>query len=59
MFQLTTKEKTEVVANCDHLPTLKFSKTKPYAVTEHGSIMVASILNTPRGAGSGLRLTFN
>ena len=25
MFQLTTEEKAEVVANCDHLSTLKYS----------------------------------
>lgn len=31
MFQLTNQEKTEVVANCDHLMRLKFSKTMPYA----------------------------
>ena len=48
MFQLTTEEKTEVVANCDHLSRLKFSPAFPYAFTEHGAIMVASVLNTPR-----------
>lgn len=47
MFQLSKKEKDEVVANCDHLGSLKFSSTNPYAFTEHGAIMVASILNTP------------
>ncbi len=46
MFQLTREEKEEVVANCDHLKSLKFSKTNPYAFTEHGAIMLASILNT-------------
>jgi len=48
IFQLTTEEKSEVVANCDHLSKLKFSKTLPYAFTEHGAIMAASILNAPR-----------
>ena len=48
MFQLSSEEKAEVVANCDHLSTLKFSKTLPYAFTEHGAIMAASVLNTPR-----------
>lgn len=47
MFQLSKKEKDEVVAICDHLQSLKFSATNPYAFTEHGAIMVASILNTP------------
>jgi hypothetical protein len=31
VFQLTSAEKQEVVANCDHLARLKFSKTLPYA----------------------------
>jgi len=48
MFQLTADEKNEVVANCDHLANLKFSKTNPYAFTEHGAIMAASVLNSSR-----------
>ncbi len=46
MFQLTTKEKQELVANCDHLERLKHSGTNPYAFTEHGTIMLANVLNT-------------
>jgi hypothetical protein len=30
MFQLSAEEKTEVVANCDHLENLKYSKALPY-----------------------------
>jgi ORF6N domain len=48
MFQLTLNEKVEVVANCDHLGKLKYSKTLPYAFTEHGAIMAAGVLNTRR-----------
>ena len=47
MFQLTAEEKQEVIANCDHLEKLKFSRTNPYAFTEHGTIMLANVLNTP------------
>jgi len=47
MFQLTEQEKAEVVTNCDHLKKLKFSPTLPYAFTEHGSIMLATVLNSP------------
>ena len=47
MFQLSDKEKEEVIANCDHLSKIKFSRTNPYAFTEHGALMLASILNTP------------
>lgn len=48
MFQLSEQEKTKVVAICDHLARLKFSPVLPYAFTEHGAIMAASVLNTPR-----------
>ena len=39
-----------MVTNCDHLKQLRFSATAPYAFTEHGTIMVAMILNTPVAA---------
>jgi len=48
IFQLSADEKAEVVANCDHLSKLKYSPVLPYAFTEHGAIMAASVLNTPR-----------
>jgi hypothetical protein len=46
MFQLTAAEKAEVVANCDHLQKLKFSKALPCAFTEHGAIQAANVLAT-------------
>ncbi|MFA6295447.1 MAG: ORF6N domain-containing protein [Candidatus Paceibacterota bacterium] len=46
MFQLTQEEKTEVVANCDHLLMLKFSPNLPSVFTEYGAIMAATILNS-------------
>lgn len=48
MFHLTVEEKAWVIANCDHLEKLKFSKVLPFAFTEHGAIMAASILNSPK-----------
>ena len=54
IFQLSAEEKAEVVANCDHLSNLKFSKTLPYAFTEHGAIMAASVLNTPRAIDASI-----
>ena len=47
VFQLTKREKAEVVTNCDHHRRLKFSRTLPYAFTEHGSLMLANVLNSP------------
>ncbi|MBU0479038.1 ORF6N domain-containing protein [bacterium] len=48
MFQLTKREKAEVVANCDRLKTLKFSPQLPYAFTEQGVAMLSSVLNSKR-----------
>jgi len=48
MFQLTKEEKNEVIANCDHLSNLKYSKALPHVFTEHGAIMAASVLNTQK-----------
>src|SRR5262245_18646864 len=48
MFRLTPEEKNEVVANCDHLVTLKFSPNLPFVFTEHGAVMLANVLNSQR-----------
>ena len=50
LFQLSAEEKAEVVAKCDHHAKLKFSPVLPYAFTEHGAIMAASVLNSPQAA---------
>ena len=54
MFQLNAAEKAEVVANCDHLAKLKFSKVLPYAFTEHGAIQAANVLATPQAVEMGI-----
>ena len=54
MFQLTAAEKQEVVANCDHLSKLKFSKTLPFAFTEHGAIQAANVLSSPQAVDVGV-----
>ena len=46
LFELHPNERDEVVANCDHLETLKYSRRLPLAFTEHGAIMAASVLNS-------------
>ena len=48
MFQLTEKEKQEVVTNCDHLRKLKFSYQLPYGFTQEGIAMLSSVLNSDR-----------
>jgi len=47
-FQLQAAEKAWVVANCDRLRRLRFSPAAPRAFTEHGAIMAANVLNSPR-----------
>lgn len=54
MFRLTKKEKAEVVAKCDHLSQLKFSSSLPYAFTEHGAVMLASVLNSSKAIEASL-----
>ncbi len=48
MFHLSAQEKLEVVTNCDHLHKLKYSRALPFAFTEHGAMMAAMVLNSPR-----------
>jgi len=50
LFRLSPEEKAEVVTNCDHLSGLKFSRQLPYAFTEHGAVMAATVLNSKRAA---------
>ena len=54
IFMLTQQEKDEVVANCDHLGKLKFSKSLPYAFTEHGAIQAANVLASPQAIEMGV-----
>lgn len=46
MSKLTKQEKNELVTICHHLADLKFSYQLPYAFTEHGVAMLASILKS-------------
>jgi hypothetical protein len=47
IFQLNADEKLKVITNCDHLSQLKFAKSLPFAFTEHGALMAATVLNSP------------
>ena len=48
MFQLSKKEKDELVTNCDRFSTLKHSSTNPYVFTEQGVSMLSSVLNSSK-----------
>jgi hypothetical protein len=56
MFTLTEAEKQQVVTTCDHLRKLKFSPTLPYAFTEHGAVMLASVLNSATAVQASLQV---
>ncbi len=38
----------EVIANCDILENIKYSRVLPKALTEYGAIMLANVLRSPR-----------
>lgn len=54
MFQLTRDEKNEVITNCDNLRKLKYFRGLPHAFTEHGALMLASVLNSERAVEMSL-----
>jgi len=56
MFQLSEQEKDKVVANCDHLKNLKYSPYLPYVFTEHGTVMLANVLNSERAIQVTVRI---
>jgi len=48
MFQVTKDEREEIIRQFKHLSSLKYSSVLPYVFTEHGAVMLASILNSDR-----------
>ena len=48
MFQITKAEKEEIILQFEHLNALKFSPVLPYVLTEHGAVMLASVLNSDK-----------
>ena len=55
-FRLTLPERTELVAKCDRFEKLKHSSVMPYAFTEHGAIMLASMLNSPIAVHASIQI---
>ena len=45
MFQLSQEEKQRLIESYAHLNKLKYSPNLPFAFTEHGAVMLASVLN--------------
>jgi hypothetical protein len=56
MFRLNAAEKWHVVTNCDHLRSLKYSRTPPCAFTEHGAIQAANVLASVQAVAMGVHV---
>ncbi len=55
-FQLSDKEKIELVANCDRFKTLKHSSVNPYAFTEQGVAMLSAVLRSETAVKVSIRI---
>ena len=56
MFQLTRKEKDELVTNCDRLNNLKHSVVFPYVFTQEGVAMLSGVLNSKRAIAVNIQI---
>jgi len=54
MFQLSQKEKNELVTNWHRFENLKHSSYLPHAFTEHGVAMLSSILNSKKAVNMSI-----
>jgi hypothetical protein len=59
MFQLNAEEKNELVANCGRFKSLKHSTSLPFAFTEHGAVMLASVLNSSKAVEASIYVAIN
>lgn len=53
-FRINGVEKMELVTNCDRFGRFKHSTALPFAFTEHGAIMAASVLNSIRAVETSI-----
>ena len=55
-FQLNDSERDKLVTNCDRLESLKYSTVNPYAFTEQGVSMLASVLKSDKAVQVSLNI---
>ena len=55
-FQLTKEETDKLVAICDHLKPLKYSKVTPYVFTEQGISMLSTALHNPTDIAVSIKI---
>ena len=56
MFRLSKKERNELVTNWHRFTVLKHSSSLPYAFTEHGVAMLATVLNSEIAIKASIRI---
>ena len=56
MFQLSNEEKRQLVTNCDRFKTLVHSSSNPYVFSEHGVVMLSSVLNSDRAIAVNVQI---
>lgn len=56
MIQLDKQETHELVTICHQFQALKHSRFFPYAFTEHGILMLSSVLNCPRAVQVNIQI---
>ena len=57
MFHLSSDEMSELVANCDRFKSMKHSSVPMTAFTEHGILMLASVLKSDVAIKASIRIT--
>lgn len=55
-FQLTEREKDELVANCDRFKLLKHSSALPFVFTEQGVSMLSAVLRSKTAIDTSIRI---
>ena len=56
MFQITSEEKEKIMLMFGHLDNLKYSPVLPYVFTEHGAVMLASVLNSNQAISVNIQI---
>lgn len=56
MFQINQEEKDDIILSFKHLNSLKFSTSLPYVFTEHGAVMLASIINSDKAIAVNIQV---
>lgn len=56
MFQINDREKQELMDQYEYLQGLKYSPHNPFVFTEHGAVMLASVLNSKRAIEANIQI---